>query len=69
MTHTGTPRKVLRLAAEQGAHADCIAADYPGACEDCRDIVILSLRATYGHLSFLESVMAIMDDLEADERG
>jgi hypothetical protein len=69
MTDTSktTPRRVLRRAAELGAHADCIAADLEGACEICVDIMHSVFSEYYGHAeSPGDAIYMIIEDIMND---
>jgi hypothetical protein len=64
-----TPRRVLTLAAELGAHADCVAADIDGACHTCVDILNVAMHKFYGHLEIDESLLQIIRDLREDREN
>lgn len=65
-----TPRRVLRRAAELGIHADCVASDYQGACDDCIDVFNQSFHEFYGHATdAAEALSMIIDDLIADREN
>ena len=65
-----TPRRVLRRATELGVHADCVAADFDGACQSCIDIFSDVFREMYGHAQDAsEALMFIIQDIQEDRRN
>lgn len=53
----GLPKKVLLKAHEYGLHNDCVAADFKGACDVCREHMHLAMNFYYGDCDSPEEVV------------
>lgn len=60
------PKKVLRIAAKWGVHADCIAAGSDKCCIECQDDINMIMDHFYGDLSPDDAAIAIIGDLLED---
>lgn len=61
------PRRVFKLAMDNGAHADCLVAGRPTACQSCCEMVEDSLDHFYGLLDTTgEKLVAIAIDFALD---